>query len=66
VLEGGRYVVVGRGEESGGVRLQPFQELEIRVEQLWKECWFRRPDATGRSNICSLSPHFSGRRHLEF
>jgi Uma2 family endonuclease len=37
VLERGEYVSAGGGAGAGVVRLPPFPELEIRIEQLWRK-----------------------------
>jgi Uma2 family endonuclease len=48
VLAHGEYISAGGGAGSGGVRLPPFPELEIRIEQLWKK-WSREGASAGRS-----------------
>jgi Uma2 family endonuclease len=36
-LEAGEYVAAGRGQGVGTLRLPPFPDLDIPIEQLWQD-----------------------------
>jgi Uma2 family endonuclease len=36
-LAGGEYVATGRATGTGIIRLPPFEDLDIRIEQLWRK-----------------------------
>jgi hypothetical protein len=36
-LEGGEYAATGRAVGTGIIRVPPFEDLDIRIEQLWRK-----------------------------